>query len=122
MPADEERLITLIHREPSEHGGSLLWRRDMPVTVEEIKTHLRIENDAEDKYLTGLLSAARTTAEDFCRCSFSEDMPEPVRLAIYLYVGFMYTYREGASRDAYQAMRQAFEALLWPHRDPEKIL
>lgn len=63
----------------------------MPVTVDEIKTHLRIEHNEEDGYLSALLSAARATAEDFCRRSFAEEMPEPVRLAIYLYVGFMYT-------------------------------
>jgi hypothetical protein len=49
-------------------------------------------------------------------------MPEPVRLAIYLYVGFMYTYRESADQSAYRAMKQAFDALLWPHRDPDQLL
>mgnify|MGYP002624107761 CR=1 FL=1 len=94
----------------------------MPVTVEEIKTHLRIEHNAEDGYLSALIAAAQAAAEDFCRRSFAEDMPEPVRLAIYLYVGFMYTCREGADQSAYRAMKQAFDALLWPHRDPEQIL
>ncbi len=94
----------------------------MAVSVEEIKTHLRIENDAEDSYLSALLAAAQASAEDFCRRSFSEEMPEPVRIAIYLYVGFMYTYREGSDQTAYRAMKQAFDALLWPHRDPDKIL
>lgn len=94
----------------------------MPVTVDEIKTHLRIEHNEEDGYLSVLLSAARATAEDFCRRSFAEEMPEPVRLAIYLYVGFMYTYRDGADQSAYRAMKQAFDALLWPQRDPEQIL
>ena len=94
----------------------------MPVTVDEIKTHLRIEHNAEDGYLSALIAAAQASAEDFCRRSFAEEMPEPVRMAIFLYVGFMYIYREGPSQDAYRAMRQAFEALLWPHRDPDKIL
>ena len=94
----------------------------MAVTVYEIKTHLRIEHDAEASYLATLIAAAQAAAEDFCRRSFAENMPEPVRLAIYLYVGFMYTYRENASQDAYRSMKQAFDALLWPHRDPTKIL
>lgn len=94
----------------------------MIVTVDEIKTHLRIEHDDEDGYLSALITAATATTEDFCHRSFSEEMPEPVRLAIYLYVGFMYTYREGADQSAYRAMKQAFDALLWPHRDPDQIL
>ena len=94
----------------------------MAVTVDEIKTHLRLEHNDEDGYLSALITAAQATAEDFCRRSFAEDMPEPVRLAIYLYVGFMYTYREGADQSAYRAMKQAFDALLWPHRDPDQIL
>lgn len=72
--------------------------------------------------ISALITAATATAEDFCRRSFSEDMPEPVRLAIYLYVGFMYTYRESADQSAYRAMKQAFDALLWPHRDPDQLL
>ena len=94
----------------------------MAVTVDEIKTHLRIEHNDEDGYLSALITAAQATAEDFCRRSFAEEMSEPVRLAIYLYVGFMYTYREGADQSAYRAMKQAFDALLWPHRDPDQIL
>lgn len=94
----------------------------MAVTVDEIKTHLRIEHNDEDGYLSALIAAAQATAEDFCRRSFAEEMSEPVRLAIYLYVGFMYTYREGADQSAYRAMKQAFDALLWPHRDPDQIL
>ena len=94
----------------------------MAVTVDELKTHMRIEHNDEDDYLSALIAAAQATAEDFCRRSFAEEMSEPVRLAIYLYVGFMYTYREGADQSAYRAMKQAFDALLWPHRDPDQIL
>ena len=94
----------------------------MAVTIDEIKTHLRIEHSEEDVYLTALLAAATSAAEDFCNRSFAEEMPEPVRLAIYLYVAHMYTYRESTSKDAYQAMIRAFQALLWPHRDLDKLL
>lgn len=66
----------------------------MIVTVDEIKTHLRIEHDEEDGYLSALITAATATAEDFCRRSFSEDMLEPVRLAIY---GMPWTRGAGSS-------------------------
>lgn len=41
-----------------------------PVSVEELKSHLRITQDAEDLYLYGLLKAARTAAESFTRRAF----------------------------------------------------
>lgn len=38
-----------------------------PVTVDEVKTHLRIDNDAEDVYIGLLISAARGYAETYLR-------------------------------------------------------
>ena len=39
----------------------------MIVTVDEVKTHLRIQHDEEDAYLTGLIVQAQAAAEDYCR-------------------------------------------------------
>ena len=39
----------------------------MIVSVEELKAHLRIQQDAEDKLLENLLMQAQTAANDFCR-------------------------------------------------------
>ncbi len=44
------------------------------------KVHLRIQQDEEDTYLAGLIAQAQAAAEDFCRVSFEETAPEPVRL------------------------------------------
>ena len=46
----------------------------MIVTVDEVKTHLRIQHDEEDDYIAGLIAQAQTAAEDYCRVSFE---PEP---------------------------------------------
>jgi uncharacterized phiE125 gp8 family phage protein len=35
-----------------------------PVTLSEAKTHLRVDDSAEDAYITSLITVARTTAED----------------------------------------------------------
>ena len=86
-----------------------------------LKTHLRIEVDAEDAYLLSLLTMAQATAEDFCGRSFSEETPEPVRLALLLMAGHLYAYREVSDKDAYEAMLQAFHSLLWPYRDVSKL-
>ena len=47
----------------------------MIVTVDEVKTHLRIQCDEEDDYLTSLITQAQAAAEDYCRTQFSDPAP-----------------------------------------------
>jgi len=104
------------------------------VTLEEVKTHLRIQHDEEDEYLEGLIAQGQTAAEDYCRISFEpyiltdedgeeveKNVPEPVRLAILLFVGFYYENRDIPDMTTYKAMRMAFDNLLYPYRDPAKM-
>ena len=93
----------------------------MIVTVDEVKTHLRIQHSEEDDYLSGLIAQAQAAAEDYCRVEFSEDAPEPVRLAMLLFVGFYYENRDVPDHQTYATMREAFENLLYPYRDPAKM-
>ena len=93
----------------------------MIVTVQEVKDHLRIEHNEEDTYLEGLIAQAQSAAEDYCRVEFSNDVPQPVRLAVLLMVGFYYENRDIPDMTTYKAMRMAFESLLYPHRDPDKM-
>ena len=60
-------------------------------------------------------------AEDFCRTQFSEAAPEPVRLAVLLFVSHYYENRDNPDRAVYGTMRIAFENLLYPYRDPDKM-
>ena len=84
----------------------------MIVTVDEVKTHLRIEDDDEDMYLESLISQAQAVAEDFCRTQFSEAAPEPVRLAVLVFVSHYYENRHNPDRAVYGTRRLAFETLL----------
>lgn len=93
----------------------------MIITVDEVKTHLRIEDDAEDSFLEGLIAQAQAVAEDFCRTEFTEPAPEPVRLALRLFVSHYYENRDNPDRTIYGTMRIAFENLLYPYRDPDKF-
>ena len=106
----------------------------MIVTLEEVKTHLRIQHDEEDEYLEGLIAQAQTAAEDYCRVSFEPyihtdeegneeelPVPDPVRLALLLFVGFYYENRDIPDMTTYKAMRMAFDNLLYPYRDPAKM-
>ena len=48
-------------------------------------------------------------------------MPEPVRLAVLLFVSHYYENRDNPDRAVYGTMRIAFENLLYPYRDPDKM-
>ena len=102
----------------------------MIVTVDEVKTHLRIQHNEEDDYITGLIAQAQTTAEDYCRVAFEPEpdeegnvpeVPEPVRLAVILMTSFYYENRDIPDRTTYKATRMAFDSLLYPYRAPEKM-
>ena len=93
----------------------------MIVTLEEVKTHLRIQHDEEDGYIGNLIAQAAAAAEDYCRTEFPDPAPEPVRLAVLLFVGFHYENRDIPDMTTYKAMRMAFDSLLYPYRDPEKM-
>ena len=77
----------------------------MIVTVDEVKTHLRIQCDEEDGYLASLIAQAQAAAEDYCRTKFSDPAPEPVRLAVLLMVGFYYENRDIPDMTTYKAIR-----------------
>ena len=93
----------------------------MILTVAEVKTHLRIEDNDEDTYLGTLIAQAQAAAEDFCRVNFTDDAPGPVRLAVMLMVSHYYENRDNPDRAVYGTMRIAFENLLYPYRDPDKM-
>ena len=93
----------------------------MILTIAEVKTHLRIEDNDEDTYLGTLIAQAQAAAEDFCRVNFTDDAPEPVRLAVMLMVSHYYENRDNPDRAVYGTMRIAFENLLYPYRDPDKM-
>ena len=50
-----------------------------------------------------------------------ETAPEPVRLAVMLMVSHYYENRDNPDRAVYGTMRIAFENLLYPYRDPDKM-
>ena len=93
----------------------------MVVTVDEAKTHLRIEHDEEDAFIESLIAQAQATAENFCRVTFTEPAPEPVRLAVLLMAAHYYENRDTPERQIYITLRMAFENLLYPYRDLTKF-
>ena len=93
----------------------------MIVETNELKVHLKIQNDEEDALLTSLLLQAEATALDYCHVSSFDGEPEPVRLAIMLFASHFCENRDSSDKSAYDTMMMAFHALLYPYRDPEKM-
>ena len=96
----------------------------MILDVDDVKNHLRIEEDEEDELIESLIQQAQAAAENFCRVSFEtayETVPAPVRLAVLLMVSHYYENRDNPDRQIYITMRMAFENLLYPYRDTEKM-
>ncbi len=93
----------------------------MVITMEEAKAHLRLQYDEEDAFLASLIQQAQAAAEDYCRVLFDENAPHTVRLAVLLMVAHYYENRDNPDKQTYLTMRMAFENLLYPHRDIEKM-
>ncbi len=76
-----------------------------PITLEHVKTHLRLGmSDREDNYLTILISAARRAIENATDRDFSADVPalddrdtEIVSQASLLLIGQWYANREAGA-------------------------
>ena len=88
----------------------------MIVSVDELKSHLRIQHDEEDSLMKSLLLQAQAAANDFCRTEYDTEAPEPVRLAVLLMASHFYENRDNSDKAAFMTMQMAFHALLYPHR------
>ena len=108
----------------------------MIVSLEDAKAHLRIDDAAEDGYLTGLIAAAHDAAQQFTdRAIFEtetelldalQDSPElrhpmvataGIKHAMLLLVGHWYANRESVVVGAsVEKVPVAHEYLLYPYR------
>lgn len=93
----------------------------MILTVDEVKAHLRVQYDEEDAYIESLITQAQAAAEEYCRITFAPPVPETARLAVLLMVSHFYENRDNPDKQIYLTMRMAFENLLYPHRDIDKM-
>ena len=94
---------------------------DVPVMAGVWRATSESQNPAEQYVVYSTTTTEAAAAEDFCRVSFEEDVPEPVRLACLLFVSYHYENRDIPDMTTYKSMRMAFEHLLYPHRDPAQM-
>lgn len=99
------------------------------VTLDEMKSHMILDTLDEpeaqkivDDKIESFIIQAQAAAEDYCKRLFTDDdAPEPVRLAIMMYVSHCYEFRDNYDKQSYVSMITAFKDLLWPHRDVSKL-
>ena len=105
----------------------------MEISAEQmalIKTHLRVDNDAEDSLITAYTTAAVDYVEKFCDGSLVESLSPPpednepprevlftpgIWAAMLLLIGHWYANREAASQNLAETPL-GVEALLLQHR------
>jgi len=94
------------------------------VTLSEAKAHLRVDHDAEDDLISGLIDAAEDYVSRYLERPLpweDEDghpvpVPAAVRAAILLIVGDLYANREGRFVGTTQTDNPAVQMLLGPYR------
>jgi uncharacterized phage protein (predicted DNA packaging) len=92
------------------------------ITVEDVKRHLYIDFEADDKIIADYIDAAQEIIEKYlnvklCDLMVNERLPFPVLQAIKIMVGNLYNNREGVSFNAIPyKIPFSFEYLLQPYK------
>lgn len=88
----------------------------MLVTLEEIKSYLRIDSGDEDGLLLSLAATAESLCSDILRYGFQSyaEVPEPVRTAVLYGVSYLYENREQAD---FKDLTVTLKCLLFGQRD-----
>ncbi len=84
------------------------------MTLEEVKLHLRVDDDHEDTLIGHLLDAATEAAFDHLGHE-PDPIPAPVQAAILLAVGDLFANREAVGTQPY-SKNPTYERLLNPYR------
>ena len=82
------------------------------LTLTEVKQYLRLDTDAEDRYLKILLILAQEICENFTRLPMPEELPESYKQAMLICIGYFFEQREGTK----EGIPRVFYTLLAPYR------
>ena len=82
------------------------------IDLTAVKEYLRIDSDAEDGYLRILVLLSKEMCENYMRKSIPRRVPESIKLAQLLIIGYFYENREGTK----DGVPSAVFSLLDPYR------
>ncbi|MGA0587269.1 head-tail connector protein [Dyella sp. KRB-257] len=96
-----------------------------PVSLDEAKLHLRVDDTADDSLITPLITAAREHVEKFIKrpvpwqdeAGADVAVPASIKVAILLIVGDLYANREGQFVGVARVHNPTLDRLLWPYRE-----
>lgn len=97
----------------------------MQITLQEIKSYLKVENDEDDTLINNLIIAAKEHCKVFLGRPIDEEemtdenrwtVPETVRIAIYMLVAHWYENRGVMADKLSGEIAYSVSALLWPYR------
>jgi uncharacterized phage protein (predicted DNA packaging) len=96
-----------------------------PVTLDEAKLHLRVDDTSDDTLITTLITAAREHVEKFIKRTVpwqdesgaDVDVPASIKVAVLLIVGDLYANREGQFVGVTRVDNPTVDRLLWPYRE-----
>ena len=85
------------------------------ITLEETKTHIRVDHADEDAAITAMIATATAHIQNYLGATYEGEVPAPVKSAALLLVGDLYEHREMQSETALYTNR-TFQQLLNPYR------
>jgi uncharacterized phage protein (predicted DNA packaging) len=88
----------------------------MIVTVEEIKTYLRVDTSDDDELLESIITAAQKQCMDVIRTDDEEEFAkvENAKISVMFATAYLYEHREEAD---HHAMNLTLRALLFGNRE-----
>ena len=82
----------------------------LALSVAEAKEYLRVDTSEEDALISSLILAAQAHCADYLQADLPEELPAPIKQAMFLLVGHFYEQRVG------EDIPQVVYVLLSPYR------
>ena len=93
------------------------------VSIEDLKLHLRYDDDSNDMMLQGYLDAADSVVKNYITDEFESEYPKAIHQAILLLCGFWDKHRNAESETPVNGnyLPMPVQSLLFHYRKPTAI-